>query len=42
MDVRNIFDETYMARSSDGIDSAAVIALNEPGRTFALTARVRF
>jgi hemoglobin/transferrin/lactoferrin receptor protein len=42
VDLRNIFDETYASRSSDGIDSAAVIPINEPGRTLAVTARVRF
>jgi len=41
-DLRNIFDETYASRSSDGIDSPAVIPINEPGRTVAVTARVRF
>ena len=42
LDVRNLFDETYASRSSDGIDSSRVIALNEPGRTIGLTARLRF
>ncbi|AHD11551.1 TonB-dependent receptor domain-containing protein [Phaeobacter gallaeciensis] len=42
LDVRNLFDETYASRSSDGIDSSRVIALNEPGRTIGLTARLKF
>ena len=42
VDLRNVFDETFACRSSDEIDSASVIPLNEPGRTLALTARVRF
>ncbi|WP_095590657.1 TonB-dependent receptor domain-containing protein [Actibacterium ureilyticum] len=41
-DVRNIFDETYAKRSSDGLDATNVVALTEPGRTFALTAKIRF
>lgn len=41
-DVRNIFDETYVKRSSDGGDFANVVALTEPGRTLALTAKIRF
>lgn len=41
-DVRNLFDETYAKRSSDGLDSARVVPLTEPGRTFALTATIRF
>ncbi len=42
LDVRNLFDETYASRSSDGVDSSRVIALNEPGRTIGLTARLKF
>lgn len=43
LDVRNLFDETYAARGSDGIDfSSRVIALNEPGRTIMLTASLNF
>ena len=41
-DVENIFDETYESRSSDGIDAANVVALNEPGRNFAVTVSRRF
>jgi len=42
LDLRNLFDETYASRSSDGIGSSRVVALNEPGRAIALTARLRF
>jgi len=42
LDVRNLFDETYASRSSDGVGSSRVIALNEPGRTIGLTARLKF
>ena len=41
-DVRNAFDESYVSRSSDGIDNARVVPLNEPGRTLAVTTKVRF
>ncbi|WP_425050573.1 TonB-dependent receptor domain-containing protein [Psychromarinibacter sp. S121] len=41
-DVRNVFNETYSARSSDGIDVTTVTPLTEPGRTFGLTATVKF
>lgn len=41
-DIRNLFDETFADRSSDGIDTDATVPLNEPGRTFAVTARVMF
>ncbi len=43
LDVRNLFDETYVARGSDGAGSTGTpIALNEPGRTISLFATVRF
>lgn len=43
LDARNIFDETYSARSSDGIDlPSRIVALNEPGRTITLTASLKF
>ncbi|MFW2588052.1 TonB-dependent receptor domain-containing protein [Sagittula sp. SSi028] len=42
LDVRNVFDETYASRSSDGINFDAVEPLYEPGRTVQLTAKVRF
>ncbi len=42
LDVRNVFDATYARRSSDGVGASGVVALNEPGRTFALTVNTRF
>ncbi|TCM76559.1 TonB-dependent receptor domain-containing protein [Rhodovulum steppense] len=42
LDLRNVLDATYEARSSDGIDAASVIALTEPGRSVGLTATFRF
>ncbi|MEO0911040.1 MAG: TonB-dependent receptor, partial [Pseudomonadota bacterium] len=42
LDVKNIFDETYQLRSSDGIGNPRVLALNEPGRTFQFTTRIKF
>ena len=43
LDVYNLFDETYAPRSSDGLDLAGrVVPLNDPGRTIALTANLRF
>lgn len=41
-DVRNFFDRTYSARSNDGIDNSRVVPLTEPGRTFGITATMRF
>ena len=42
LDVRNVLDATYASRSSDGVGVPTVVPLNEPGRTFELTARVKF
>ncbi|MBB94138.1 MAG: TonB-dependent receptor [Rhodobacteraceae bacterium] len=42
LDVRNLFDETYSSRASDGLDSSRVIPLTEPGRTITLTAALWF
>lgn len=43
LDVRNLFDETYVARGADGAGSIGrPIPLNEPGRTITLFATVRF
>jgi len=43
LDVRNVFDATYASRSSDGLDATgAVVPLTEPGRTFLVTAKMRF
>ena len=41
-DVRNFLDETYASRSADGIESVRAVPLNEPGRTLAVTAKIRF
>ncbi|MFS4439233.1 TonB-dependent receptor domain-containing protein [Paracoccaceae bacterium GXU_MW_L88] len=42
LDVRNIFDETYVSRGSDGINFEGVVPLNEPGRNVQLTAGMQF
>lgn len=42
VDISNVFDQTFARRSSDGIGYDAVVALNEPGRTFGLTTRIEF
>lgn len=42
LDLRNLFNETYSKRSSDGIDFGAVTPLTEPGRTIALTVSAKF
>ncbi|MCR8550975.1 TonB-dependent receptor [Salipiger sp. P9] len=43
LDVRNVFDQTYSSRSSDGLDfTGSVVPLTEPGRTFLVTATMRF
>lgn len=43
LDLRNLFDETYVARGNDANGQAGrAIALNEPGRTITLTATARF
>ncbi|KRS18205.1 TonB-dependent receptor domain-containing protein [Roseovarius indicus] len=42
LDVRNVFDETYASRSSDGVGLPNVVALNEPGQSFELTAKIKF
>lgn len=42
LDVRNLFDETYHSRNADGLSRGSIIAINEPGRTIGLTARLRF
>ena len=43
LDLRNLFDETYASRASDGIGLPAVITqLNEPGRSLALSATLKF
>ncbi|WP_204115228.1 TonB-dependent receptor domain-containing protein [Shimia biformata] len=43
LDVRNLFDETYVARGSDAAGQVGrPIPLNEPGRTIMLAANVTF
>lgn len=42
LDVRNLFDETYVSRGSDGAGLSNVVALNEPGRSVFLTASIKF
>jgi len=41
-DVRNVFDAAYASRSSDGIGTAIIDPLNEPGRSFGLSLNVSF
>ncbi len=40
--VKNIFDETYADRATYGQEYPGVDVLNEPGRSFLLSAKVRF
>lgn len=42
LDVRNLFNETYVSRGSDGAGLSNVVALNEPGRSVFLTASIKF
>ncbi len=42
IDIRNLFDEEYVDRATSGVDNAAVIPFNEPGRSVELTARYAF
>ncbi|SNT27510.1 TonB-dependent receptor domain-containing protein [Tropicimonas sediminicola] len=42
LDIRNLFNQTYASRSSDGIGLSNIEELNEPGRSFNLTARIMF
>ncbi len=44
LDLRNLFDETYVARANDsaGDTSGRPIPMNEAGRTIALTATLKF
>ncbi|UYV36843.1 TonB-dependent receptor [Rhodobacteraceae bacterium D3-12] len=42
-DVRNVLDEQYSSRTSDGIGvPSSIVPLTEPGRSFAITANMRF
>ncbi|WP_278184693.1 hypothetical protein [Salipiger thiooxidans] len=41
--MRNVFDRTCASRSSDGLDlTGSLVPLTEPGRTFLVTAKMRF
>jgi hemoglobin/transferrin/lactoferrin receptor protein len=43
LDVRNLLDQTYSSRASDGIDlPSRIVPLNEPGRTISLSASLKF
>ena len=42
LDVKNLFDEQYSSRSSDGLGSSSVIALAEPGRDVRLSMSYKF
>ena len=42
LDIRNVFDATYSRRAADGQNNDSIVALTEPGRTFALTASIKF
>ena len=42
VDVRNLFNETYVSRASDGNGLSNVVALDEPGRSVFVTASVKF
>ncbi len=42
LDVKNLFDRTYVDRATSGTDSNSATAYYEPGRTFLLTAKMDF
>ncbi|MEQ9565112.1 MAG: TonB-dependent receptor, partial [Pseudomonadales bacterium] len=42
LDVLNIFDRDYVARTTPGYDSSAIEPYHEPGRTFLVSAKVSF
>ncbi|WP_259782167.1 TonB-dependent receptor domain-containing protein [Aestuariispira ectoiniformans] len=42
VDVKNLFDKTYVSRATAGTDSAAAVPFNEPGRTFLVSAKMLF
>jgi hemoglobin/transferrin/lactoferrin receptor protein len=42
LDVKNLFDQSYVARSADGFGNARVNTLNEPGRSISLSASMKF
>jgi hemoglobin/transferrin/lactoferrin receptor protein len=41
-DVKNVFDETYSGRGNDGVGFSRVTPLTDPGRSFGITATMRF
>ncbi len=42
LDIRNLFDRTYVDRATSGVDNAQVIPFNEPGRTVLATVKIDF
>ena len=42
LDVKNLFDRTYVARATSGVDNSSAIPFNEPGRSFQVTAKLDF
>ena len=42
LDIRNLFDETYVDRATSGVDNSSVIPFNEPGRSLVATAKYAF
>ncbi|MBY6154431.1 TonB-dependent receptor [Vannielia litorea] len=41
-DVKNVFDKTYSGRGNDGVGFSAVEPITEPGRTFLISANMKF
>ncbi|SIN80508.1 TonB-dependent receptor domain-containing protein [Vannielia litorea] len=42
LDVKNVFDTTYSGRGNDGVGFSAVEPITEPGRTFLISANMKF
>ena len=42
MDIKNLFDRTYVARATSGVDNSSAVPFNEPGRSFQVTAKLDF
>lgn len=42
LDVKNLFDKTYVDNTTVGTDNSTVVPFNEPGRTFLVSARMYF
>lgn len=42
LDIRNLFDRTYVDRATSGVDNAQVIPFNEPGRSVLATVKIDF